>query len=90
MLYDGKQLKSELRDFIVTNFMLSEDMRLFTDRDSFLKKGVIDSMGVMELLAFVQRRYQIRVEPAEAIPQNFDSLDHLTEFILKKTEGAIS
>ena len=86
---DREQLRSELRAFIVTNFMLNEEMRRFTDRDSFLKKGVIDSMGVMELLAFVQRSYKIRVEPAEAIPQNFDSLEHLADFILKKMGSVV-
>lgn len=85
---DRDRLKAVLREFITSNFMLSEELRNFKDEDSFLKRGLIDSMGVMELLSFIQRRYQIRVEPAEAIPQNFDSLDHLTDFILKKTDGA--
>jgi len=86
----SRSIKDTIRDFINSNFMLSDDLRNFKDEDSFLKKGVIDSMGVMELLAFVQRRYQIRVEPTEAVPQNFDSLDHLADFILKKTGGAAS
>lgn len=82
-------IKDAIRDFINSNFMLSDDLRSFKDEDSFLKKGIIDSMGVMELLAFVQRHYRIRVEPSEAMPQNFDSLEHLSQFILKKTGNGI-
>ncbi len=67
--------------------MLSDDLRGFSDSDSFLRKGIIDSMGVVELLGFVQKRYGIRVEPAELIPQNFDTLRDLERFIrVKKGE----
>ncbi len=86
----SQSIKDTIRDFINSNFMVSDELRDFKDEDSFLKKGLIDSMGVMELLAFVQRRYQIHVEPSEAIPQNFDTLDHLASFVLKKTGGGTS
>ena len=68
--------------------MVSEELRGFSDADSFLHKGIIDSMGVVELLAFIQKQYRIKVEPAEVLPKNFDSLENLARFIRSKTGNA--
>ena len=78
-------IKDTVRNFINSNFMLSEELRGFSDSDSFLHKGIIDSMGVIELLTFVQRHYKIRVESSEVIPQNFDTLENLSRYIQAKT-----
>ena len=80
----SETIKDAIRDFINVNFMLGEEHRSFLDSDSFLRKGIIDSMGVVELLGFVQKRYRIRVEPTELIPQNFDTLENLERFIQRK------
>lgn len=84
MPVDAESLKTELRAFMASNFMLSDQMLHFADGDSFLKKGIIDSMGVIELLAFVQKKYGIQVRPEEVVPANFDSLDALSSFVILK------
>ena len=80
-------IRDTIRNFINSNFMLSEELRRFSDSDSFLRKGIIDSMGVVELLSFVQKRYKIRIEPAEVLPKNFDTLESLDGYIRMKIEG---
>ena len=84
-----KQIKNELRNFIHSNFMVSEELRGFSDTDSFLHKGIIDSMGIIELLAFVQKQYRIHIEPSEVLPKNFDSLENLELYIRSKTEPTL-
>jgi acyl carrier protein len=56
-----------------------------TDDASFLDLGIIDSTGVIELIAFLEERYGIRVEDAEMTPDNLDSLDAIEQFIARKT-----
>ena len=51
---------------------------------SFLQKGLLDSMGIMQLVAFVQKEYDIRVLPREIVPDHFDSLEKVERYILKK------
>ena len=80
-------IRDTIRNFINSNFMLNEELRRFSDSDSFLRKGIIDSMGVVELLGFVQKRYKIRIEPAEVLPQNFDTLENLDRYIQMKLES---
>lgn len=78
------QLKSEIRSFIVENFLYGQSENGFTDDASFLEKGLIDSTGVLELVSFVEEKYGISVADDELVPDNFDSVDKLTAFILKK------
>lgn len=76
----------EVRDFIVENFLYGQDDN-FSDDISFLEKGIIDSTGVLELVTFVEDKYGIVVQDQELVPDNFDSLNKLSSFILKKIEA---
>ena len=81
-------IRNKLREFILANFMVDPETQKFSDTDSLLKKGIIDSMGVMELVAFVQREHSFRVDPEDILPENFDSLDSLESYIRRKTGKA--
>lgn len=78
------QLKSDIRNFIVENFLYGKRDGL-EDDVSFLEKGLIDSTGVLELVAFVEEKYGISVDDEELIPENFDSINRLSDFIIRKT-----
>lgn len=82
-------LQSELRKFISDNFLYGQEENPLTDDASFIDSGIIDSTGILELVAFVQDRYKIRVADEELIPAHFDSLNSLAAFIARKsqTEG---
>jgi len=79
------QVKSEIRHFIVENFLYGQDDNTLGDDVSFMESGIIDSTGVLELVSFVQNKYKIRVSDEELIPTNFDSLKLLVSFIEKKS-----
>lgn len=69
----------EIRRFISDTFFVED----FADDDSFLQTGIIDSTGMMELVAFVERTYGIAVGDAELVPENFDSLANLARFVAR-------
>jgi acyl carrier protein len=72
--------RSLIRSFIGETFFVEE----FKDDDSFLQKGVIDSTGMLELVAFIEERFEIKLDDAELVPQNLDSLDNLCRFLETK------
>lgn len=76
--------KNIIKDFIVENFLPFADENPFDDNDSFMEKGIIDSTGVLELLQFIEERFNIKVEDEEIVPDNLDSLNKLVSFIKKK------
>ena len=77
-------VKTELRKFIVENFMFGQENQEFSDEASMLENGLIDSTGVLELVAFVEEKYGISVADEELVPTNFDSVDNLAEYVRKK------
>jgi acyl carrier protein len=79
----------DLRHFIVDNFLYG-DLRIpLEDDDSFSGRGIIDSTGILELVAFVETRFGISIEDEEMIPENFDSLAKLTRYVVRKqTDGS--
>jgi acyl carrier protein len=74
----------ELRTFIVNNFMFGQNADSLADDQSFLETGVIDSTGVLELIAFLEQQYAIKVEDHEVVPANLDSIGQLDAFLARK------
>lgn len=74
-----------LREFIKENFLFGEEAT-FSDDDSFLEQGIIDSTGVLELVAFLEEQYGMTVADEELVPDNLDSISNLLRFITSKRE----
>ncbi len=77
------QIEHKIREFIVKNLYYAEDNPI-ADEDSFLDTGVVDSMGVMELVAFIQSEFGIEVAQQEIVVENFDSISKLANFVRRK------
>ena len=81
-------MQHEVRKFIVDNFMFGiEDVQLSPD-DSLIENGLIDSTGILELIAFIEGTYGISVADSELLPENLDSITALTRFIEGKTKAS--
>ena len=74
-------LNDELREFVTDNFMYGKPYKGFADDDSFLERGIIDSTGVMELVAFLEQQYGIQLQDRDLIPDNLDSINGLARFV---------
>ena len=77
-------MKEQLRKFIVDNFLFGLEDSSFSDSDSFLEKGLIDSTGVLELVSFLEESFGIRVEDDELVPENLDSIDAILHYLDSK------
>lgn len=75
---------SEIRDFVVTNFLFGKGDGL-SDDESLLDNGVIDSTGVLELVSYLQERFAIQIEDDEIVPANLDSIQNLVNFVVRKS-----
>ena len=83
-----EQIRRELRQFVTSNFLLSDADAGLTDDASFLEQGIVDSTGVLELVSFLERRYAITLDDAELVPDNLDSIGKLTAFLERKLQAA--
>ncbi len=78
------EVVEQIRNFIINNALLESGDELDND-DSFLEKGIIDSTGILELVSFVEENFGIEVKDEELVPENFDSVTKLSEYIYRKT-----
>ena len=79
------QVRVELVDFIVANYLFGDVARTPTDEDSLVEGGVIDSTGILELIEFLESQFGIEVSETETVPQNLGTISNLTRFIMSKT-----
>ena len=76
-------IEKEIRKFIEENFLLEENDHLGNE-DSLLEKGIIDSTGVLELVAFLEESYHFKINDEDLVPENLDSIRNIGQFIQNK------
>lgn len=79
-------IEIEIRKFIEENFILKGEDNL-GDEDSLLEKGIIDSTGILEMVAFIEEMYGIRFSDDELLPENLDSIMNISKYIVRKMES---
>jgi acyl carrier protein len=82
-----ERFTAAVREFISENFLFRADAELDNDQ-SLLESGVIDSTGVLEVIAFLEQTYGISVADEEIIPENLDSINNMTRYLAAKLPAA--
>ena len=67
-----------------SNLLFSDQGFAYGNDVSFLQEGIIDSIGVMELVTFAGATFGVVVDPQEVTPENFDSVSKLANYIRRK------
>jgi acyl carrier protein len=78
-------IEQQIKDYISKNLLFSDNGFPYSDDDSFLQESIVDSVGIMELVAFVEDTYKIPVKDEEIVPENFDSVSKLSAYVRRKT-----
>ncbi len=79
------EIEQKIRQFITDNFLFREDRASLTDSESLLEAGVIDSTGVLELIAVLETEFGFTVGDAEMVPENLDSISRIAGYVKGKT-----
>ncbi len=78
----------KIRRFIEENLMFRADGDQFSDSDSLLSAGLIDSTSVLEFVAFLEGEFGISVDDSEIVPENLDSIQAAVKYLERK--GALA
>ena len=81
--------KELLSDFIVDNFLFGNRDKLGIDTPLF-EKGIIDSTGVLELVAFIEENFSVKVTDEELVQSNFSNISAIDRFIQSKNNHTSS
>ena len=80
-------IEETVRTYVVEHFLFGEGDTLRTDT-SFLEEGIVDSTGILELVMFLEETYGIKIEDSELVPENFDALGNIAQYLDKKVNAA--
>jgi acyl carrier protein len=79
---NDSQIKDEIRNYLM-EASLSNAEKIMDDTLIF-DSGILDSMGLLFLIEFLNEQYQITVGDEELLPKNFESINNITDFIQQK------
>ena len=76
-------VSDRIREFVRSRFPLARNLD-FSDEDSLLDAGVIDSLGILDLVGFLEETFGIQASDEDLNPENFDSIATLVRFVESK------
>jgi len=75
-------LRQLIIDWLDDNYHFGEAARLITSDDqSFLKGGILDSLGFVQLILHLEKTFRIKINRKELSPKNFDSLAKIITYV---------
>ena len=76
--------KRQIKQFVLKNYLFTDDESALADGDSLIRSGTIDSTGMLELIFHIEETWSIKVLDAEMVPANFETIDAIAAFVDRK------
>lgn len=76
--------KAQIKEFILTELVKDKEHADLADADPLIETGIIDSLGIMKLIGFLEDNLSIQVADNELIPENFSSLNAINSLVSSK------
>lgn len=83
-----KSLNTSVREFILKQFPLARKQRI-KDSDPLLESGMLDSMGVLEVVTFIEHEHGLSVADEDLVPENFQNIDRISAYIRNKLAAKV-
>jgi acyl carrier protein len=86
-MMQSQTAEDRIREFIVKHFPIARKNGLKTD-EKWLETGMIDSLGILDMVHFLEEEFSLTISDDELQPDNFESFDAVVEFVRKKRENS--
>ncbi len=83
-------IQEQVRDYIVSQFMYDQPNAKLSPEDDLLNQGIVDSMGILQIVNFLEEKFGVTVSDEEITPENFRSLGTLTDLIMQKRGASVA
>lgn len=71
--------------FMLDQIAIGVGIRSLAPDEDLLDLGLIDSLGIMKLIVFIEDSFGVRIEDSEIVPENFQSLSRMARFVEQKS-----
>jgi acyl carrier protein len=79
---NSQQINDEIKHFILETSYTSED--LLTNETQIFTQGILDSLGFMSLVSFLDEKYSISIKDTDLVETNFESINAISDFVTRK------
>lgn len=73
-----------IKQFIVTELVSDEEYTNLDYKESLIETGIIDSLGVKQLIDFLENRFSVNTNDEDILPENFENIDSIFLFVQRK------
>lgn len=80
------RIEAEIERFIVDE-LVEEDLAQIDPNESLIERGLLDSIAVLRLMAFIEEQFGVTVDEGEVVPDNFETINSLKVFLERKIEN---
>jgi acyl carrier protein len=77
-----------LKRFIINEIATELDLKDLDESQSLLETGILDSLGILKLVAFIEAKFLVKIEDEELIPENFETLSEMSRMISNKNASS--
>ena len=81
----SEEVRTKIRGYVISQFHLGRNHDL-GDEESLLEARIIDSLGILELVGYLEKTFAIEVADDDLSPENFDSIGALTRYVAQRSE----
>lgn len=83
MIQESAETKEQIRRFVLTTAR-SKGVTQVTDDQSLMVNGIIDSLGIFRLVAFLEENFSVRIGDDDIVHENFQSINEIHRFVAAK------
>lgn len=81
---DKTQIQSAVKSFLLTEFLPGEDPDELQPSTPLISAGILDSIGTLKLVTFLEETFRVQIEAHEADMEHLDTLDDIASLVLQK------
>ena len=85
-----KDIEQTIKEYILKEFMFDRPTTVLADDLPLIEEGIIDSLGIFVLIAFIEDQFKIKIQPDDVVMDNFESVNAVKALILSRLTSSQS
>jgi acyl carrier protein len=84
----SEPMHETIRQFILENYLFTNDTSQLALDDSLLGRGIVDSTGMLEIIMFIEEQLGVKVRDEDMVPENLDSVNRIAAYVTSRRKAA--
>ena len=88
LTFNADSLRLTVRQYVLANHLFTDDAAALDDDESFQESRIVDSMGMIQIIQFLESSYHIKIHDHEMVPDELDSVNRIVRLVARKQLAA--